>query len=333
MADGDQTVSSPTSHIYKLQKVIKLIFCFFTEEIEALREVWIVGDHFLHQNFDVFQQQKSTAILDHKDPPHLYQFYGISAWYVNLISFLKPTTARLQNALVKALNKKTYLPKYVIMMPDIDILRTLHAWGPGANEKIESQLNWIIAEVAKLLIVRRDDLKAKHAGSVTADLTRVVWVGMLTRPFTENQTFKKVWALKKKFNGILKSLLHVEKYMHFIEVDHMEERKYFDKFGDLSSSGKHAFWSNLNAAIKVLDSNGNALNESRNKATNEAAAATASPINFVKKIHNNFRKNMGFNRFKTMKRSRQQAVQNNQKVKRRLDTEFYNIPDEVTTEE
>ena len=202
---------------------------------------------------------------------------------MNPLSDVRPTTARIQNSLVEVLNQKIFLPKYVLVVPDIDILKSLNAWGPGAREKIEIHLNWLIDEIVKLLIARREDLKDKHPGAVTADLTRVVWVTMLTRPFTEDQELKKIWALKKLFNDVLQKLLLAEKYMHIVVPQNMEEKRYFDKQGNLSSSGANTYWIEINKSVKELDSNYNTWKTKSHKSTGNRDCETSGQFKVLKK--------------------------------------------------
>ena len=107
--------------------------------------------------------------------------------------------------------------------------------------------------MSRALLTCRDDLKSKHLGSVTADLTRVIWIKMLTRLFTHDDTLKKLWKLRPKFNSALEAALLPEKYMHVIELDSMQEMAFFDRFGNLSSAGKHQFWSQLMKSFQKMD--------------------------------------------------------------------------------
>ena len=224
----------------------------FADEIQALRDTWLVGDTFLEKNYDGLQNLKTRWELKHQQTPYIYQFYNVSAYYMNPLSDVRPSMARMQNALVKAMNKNTYLPKYLIMLPDMDLVESIIR--NKLREDIEDILNWIINQVSKLLITRREDLKYKNPGSVTADLTRVIWVKMLARPNSNSYRLQKIWRLKNKYNEILTFLLEAEKYMHIIELKNMEEYKYFDKQGNLSTAGKAEFWANFNKELKITDS-------------------------------------------------------------------------------
>ena len=161
--------------------------------------------------------------------------------------------ARITNSLIKALNSSVHLPQCVIMILDKDIIEALDNKGYGAKSSIEDCLYWVIKQISRALLTRCEDLKAKSPGSVTPELTRVIWVKMLTRPFSEDITLKKIWKLCPKFNNALDSFLAIENYMHVITTAHMEEFKHFDTRGNLTNSGKRAFWRSINQELQSLD--------------------------------------------------------------------------------
>ena len=148
------------------------------------------------------------------------------------------------------------MPKYIVVMADQDILESImkidHSEEKGNS--IEDNINWIIGEFAKLLITRREDLKSKNPGSVTADLTRLIWVKMLARPDSKIEELEEIWSAKSTFNDALEHYLKVEKYMYLMKIPDMEEYKYFDKWGSLSPAGKSLYWKGFNKQLKEIDS-------------------------------------------------------------------------------
>ena len=235
-------------------EIILLRYIFsIPDEIKAIRDVWLVGDDSLSKIYGGLQHLKSRRESKHEKGPYIYEFYSVSAWYMNPLSEVRPTIARLQNALTEALNQNIYLPKYIIIIPEKDIVESAFKSDSCSNREIEDQANWLIGQVSKLLMARREDLKSKKPGSVTADLTRVIWVNMLARPEYNNPYLNTLFDLRQTYNGKMKKLLEVEKYMHIIEVPNMEEYKYFNKQGELTTLGKEEFWLNFNAELKALD--------------------------------------------------------------------------------
>ena len=154
----------------------------------------------------MLQGLKSEAMIQHERPPYCYEFYNVSAWYQTPLS-TTPVIARISNSLIETLNENTYLPKYVIVIPDKDVIESQSKRDFGAKNAIEEHLSWLVKQVSKSLLTRHEDLKNRNPGTVTAELTRVIWVKMLTRPITEDTVLKKVWKLRPKFNSALDAIM------------------------------------------------------------------------------------------------------------------------------
>ena len=43
--------------------------------------------------------------------------------------------------------------------------------------------------------------------------------------------------------------------MHILELENMQEHSYLDRFGNLTSSGKHHFWYELMCSFQHIDNN------------------------------------------------------------------------------
>ena len=167
-----------------------------SDDIKALRSVWCIGDDFLYQIFGALQSLKSEASIRNKCPPYIYEYYNVSAYYQNPLSRAEPTISCLLTALIEALNQHIYLPKYVILLCDKDIIQSADIWDFGVGKELENQVNWLLQQISRCLLTRHEDLKSKNPGSVTADITRVILVNMLRRPITEDRKMSKIWSLR-----------------------------------------------------------------------------------------------------------------------------------------
>ena len=200
------------------------------------------------------QGMKTKAKHDATKLPYLYEYYNFEGFFMNPLSAVKPAIARIYNSLIKALNSHSHLPRYVIILLDKDVPASVQSYhfDSGAKEMIEDNARWLLKQIAKALLARHDELKAKRSGAVPSDLTRVVWVKMLARPHSDNATLIPIWKLRGKFNGCLAEVLEVEDYMHPITLQKVNEFCHFDAFGNLTSAGQMQFWRELNDQIKNL---------------------------------------------------------------------------------
>ena len=81
----------------------------------------MVGDQFLRNNKDaLFQLRWSGMQCNPRSVPYMFQEFNISTYYVT--SEISNIITRFMNAFVEALNEKPKLPKFVIVIPDSDIL-------------------------------------------------------------------------------------------------------------------------------------------------------------------------------------------------------------------
>ena len=165
------------------------------------------------------------------------------------------------HGVVKGLNDNHRLPRYILMIPDKDILTCLHKKNINAALVMGSTIHYLIKQIDMFLERRRQDLADKKKGALLLSDTKVVWVRMLKRPaITHNKDFTETsspslaaYALRGKFNSILEERLFDGKdnchRIMSIDVQASE----FDRSGSLTSAGKEEFWEEVNRGMKKLD--------------------------------------------------------------------------------
>ena len=166
-----------------------------------------------------------------------------------------PAIARLQNAFIAALNKYAHMPKYIIVVPDKDILESIEIYDNGIKKAIFDNLHWLLIQFGHNLITRREDLRAKNTGATPPFFTKVIWVQMLARPISEDPKLARIWKLHRKFNDVLDNLCEIEEYMHVLPIREMEEFKFFDERDNLTPAGEKHYWLHLNDQIKAFEYN------------------------------------------------------------------------------
>ena len=164
-----------------------------------------------------------------------------------------PVIGKIQNAPVAALNDYSHLPRYIFIFPDKDIVQDIGHYDEGVKKSIFTHLNWLSKQIGRCLVKRRDNLKSLKPSAVSTEQTRVIWVSMLTRPITDNQSWASIWKLHRKFNEVLEDLLEIENFMHIMHIGDMEEERFFDSRGDLTIEGQKQFWRNLDKQLKNFD--------------------------------------------------------------------------------
>ena len=148
------------------------------DDIKATKDVWLVGDEFLHEIHHALQEWKSDLVAKSKNLTYLYDQYNIHHWYD---SPLVPNVhvCHLLNSLDR-LNTTAKLPKYVLMFPDMDIISDTDL-DYGVMIILEEQLQWLFNQINKAMHRRCEDLKSKRGSAVLSTFEpRVIWVSMIT---------------------------------------------------------------------------------------------------------------------------------------------------------
>ena len=191
--------------------------------------------------------------------PYMYDNYNLTAWFCSQIKSPVPVIAKLQNSLVAAMNEYHHMPKLIIIIPDKDVIESIVQFDIkidcGIKDTIFDNLHWLMQQIGKCLITCREDLKSKNPGAITPEYTHIVWIEMLTRPITEDLELARIWKVRRKFNSVLRDLLKIEEFMDSINIQNMQEDKYYDTFGELTSAGQTAFWCNLDKQLKEYEFN------------------------------------------------------------------------------
>ena len=112
--------------------------------VKVVKDCWMVGDAFLCDIFDTMQRMKEDAKDKVQLMPYIYDFYNLSFIMENPLSHVRNAMTHLVNALVKTLNEETSLPRFILVIPDWDILKYIDHFTFGISLIAGKCLNWII---------------------------------------------------------------------------------------------------------------------------------------------------------------------------------------------
>ena len=196
---------------------------------------------------------KNQAVVDKVSKPYIFEYYNVTPFYKSSASFTRSTLARLHNKVLEGLNDpETLLPKYILMLPDKDLIEQASHAGFGCKGIFKRILFWLASNINRAMEIRIDELRQKRAGSLH-HIPKFVWVKMLVRPFI-SQTHKGfVFAQCHTFNMILSSTVNKFNNMVIIQFDLLDDGDLFDLQGNLAVAGKSQFCRELNCQIRQLD--------------------------------------------------------------------------------
>ena len=175
----------------------------------AYQDTWFVGDNFLREAFPTLTNLRNHAGLNCRHPPYIYEFYNVFGYFQNRQSLVTGLT-RLFNALMEALNNRLKLPKYVILVPDSDILEQMKVhFSEDSSACINAAVQWLITNINTCISRHEFDLFEKRPGALIAGSPKVIWIKMLKRPDTiiGKPNVSKTYGFRSKFNNILEVAL------------------------------------------------------------------------------------------------------------------------------
>ena len=153
-------------------------------------------------------------------------------------------------------NRSDPLPKYIIMLPDNDIISSLKSKVIHTALVMGSTLHYLICQIDMLIDRHTQELIIKKPGAVLPDYPKVVWVRMLKRPAADmnnSNSYREKFYLHGKFNSILEERLFDGKaeVHRIISIDVPPDE--FDRLGNLTSAGKTTFWLENNRGMYKFD--------------------------------------------------------------------------------
>ena len=202
--------------------------------------------------YPILAELKNKAKIDKRSPPYLYDYYNVKCFTTNPLLVMTDTLVRLVNCVIKGLNETAKLPRFIVVIPDQDIVKYVDCSGKSATIMLGAAIHWLITEMLKAVNSKKDELMRRRPGAVVLSTEpKFVWVKMINMPLVTKQMVK----VRAKFNKLLENAL-VDKANHYI-IDINQalsaNQNYFAVHRQLSGSGKVKFWRELDTQIEQFD--------------------------------------------------------------------------------
>ena len=201
---------------------------------------------------DVFptMQALCTSSTRSKDKqiPFIYCQYNIFYFFSSATTHITNILMKMLNATIEGFNRCDHLPRFIVFMPDEDILLSLNHSTYGISYLLGLCLNWFSKQVERLIETRMEDLHRKKPGSVFGN-THLIWIKMLGRVTTLMKK-AKFYSLHQKFNVALDDLEIKRKQTHVMNITSLEPRHY-DRFSRLGYAGKNQLWHEIDLQLTV----------------------------------------------------------------------------------
>ena len=212
-----------------------------------IHDVWILGDEFLKNADNELKSLKQSALKEKQDSPPLYMidFYNVHAIY-NTAALVQFAATRMLNALTEKINQVHILPKFLIVVPDKDILYDIDLFAPNATQLMYELTRWFVRQINTIIRRKRVDLLAKKPGALLGYSTTIIFVRMIRRvgSFNELSRMSKAADLRPRFNDALNDVV-AKISQRILTVNSCNAYEDFERGGHLLLSGFKAFWNEV----------------------------------------------------------------------------------------
>ena len=145
---------------------------YFTDNVPALHDVWLIGDDFLKNNIGEFHAARKNALKNRTSSHYLFDnhnvlgFYGSSSWGIN----------RFLNPFIDALNEPPHLPKMLVFAYDKDILSNLSLHKIHTGVVLAVVLHYMIKQIDSIIRKCISAIIEKWPGAITQGYPKIIWV-------------------------------------------------------------------------------------------------------------------------------------------------------------
>ena len=179
-----------------------------TDSIQAIYDVWFVGDSFMRDTYQTFRAIINESHLNRKVTQlYLREYNNVKGFYYpSAIAGIKYTMTRILNSVIEALNSCDRLPRMVLILPDKDIINDVNLYDFGAYKTIAAVVNWFTCQVDIAIHRKKLQISEKKPGAISSSrYPSIIHVNMIHRAtsFRSGSKMESICSLQSKFNEIL----------------------------------------------------------------------------------------------------------------------------------
>ena len=116
------------------------------DNIRAIYDIWIIGDEFVKDADNELKSIKFTAVKSQRNetlPFYMIDFYNVKSFYTNSAS-VEFAASHILNALTEAINEEHALPKYLVVIPDQDIIFDVDVFSHNSGFLVSELTRWFV---------------------------------------------------------------------------------------------------------------------------------------------------------------------------------------------
>ena len=186
--------------------------------------------------------------LRHSPQMYIYQMYNVQGIFPSNFYSVRSLLARLINSQIYGLNKYERLHRFMVIMIDNDLIKTINSTANGSTMTLGMSLEWLIKEYEKAVDRKKNMMREIKPGSVNPGEPKFIWVKGIFRPLGHN-----FHVARDKFNEVLQDILATRRDSYFLDPSKYLDDSNYSRLGDLSMTGKEHYWRCMDEMIKKFD--------------------------------------------------------------------------------
>ena len=182
--------------------------------------------------------------------PYIHRHYEVLQLYTTKNYTRDNVMTRMLNTLIGELKSNLFLPRFLVVVPDVEFLAMMNYTGFGISAMLGRCLHWLMKQIDRVIDTRREALAHRKPGAVFTSEPYVMWIKMLETPGHD-----KYAMVRSKFNVILEQAMEQSKYSHVLHSSDRDEiqRHLFNMNGNITHDGRIAYWNFISCQIQKFD--------------------------------------------------------------------------------
>ena len=102
-----------------------------SDKIKANKDLWLVGDTFLRDVWPAILGTNTKVTAQKTSKLYIFDNYNIVPCFSGRTTFTRSILVHLHNQIISTLNDQEMLPKFIVVLPDKDIIEAVKQAGFG----------------------------------------------------------------------------------------------------------------------------------------------------------------------------------------------------------
>ena len=112
---------------------------------------------------------------------YLQEYYNIHSFYELTKASVTRISTRIVNSVISGVNQTHGLPRFLVIMPDKDLLCNMDVFHPEICHLIRENVDWMVRQISMVVRRKKADLLDKKPGAIYAGYPVIVFVRMIRR--------------------------------------------------------------------------------------------------------------------------------------------------------